>query len=188
MLRRFVGFLLLALFVASAAGVVHDGGWGWWLALAVQLWFYLLAILGALLDRAGRKVPRLLWIPYYFCLSNLAAVLAVLTLAGGTRFEMWEPASDRGSRSGTLGEGRSHERVRRLVHAAARMAFPHVDPGRRAVIIGYHSIHPSAPYASATPAEFEQHLDWLQAHCKLVALDQSRPSRGGPSSGCLDLR
>ena len=98
-LRRFVGFLLLALFVASAAGVVHDGGWGWWLALAVQLWFYLLAILGALLDRAGRKVPRLLWIPYYFCLSNLAAALAVLTLAGGTRFEMWEPASDRGSRS-----------------------------------------------------------------------------------------
>ena len=63
---------------------------------------------------------------------------------------------------------------RRLVQAAARIAFPHVDPTRRAVIIGYHSIHPSAPYASATPAEFEQHLDWLQAHCSLVALDRIR--------------
>jgi hypothetical protein len=48
----------------------------------------LLAILGALLT-ARRKVPRLLWIPYYFCPSNLAAAPAVLTLAGGTRFEMW---------------------------------------------------------------------------------------------------
>ena len=95
-LRRFVGFLLLAVLVASAAGVAYDGGWGWWLALALQLWFYVLAILGALLDGAHRKVPRLLWIPYYFCLSNLAAALAVLTLVGGTRFEMWEPESERG--------------------------------------------------------------------------------------------
>ncbi len=98
-LRRFVGFLLLALLVASAAGVAYDGGWIWRLALALQLWFYVLAILGAVLDRAGRKVPRVLWIPYYFCLSNLAAALAVLTLVRGTRFEMWEPASDRGSGS-----------------------------------------------------------------------------------------
>ncbi len=63
---------------------------------------------------------------------------------------------------------------RRIAAAAARMTFPHVDPMHRAVILGYHSVHRSAPYASATPAEFEHHLDWLQSHCDLVALDRVR--------------
>ncbi len=96
-LRKFVGFLLLAALVASIAGVAYDGGWGWWFALAAQLCFYILASIGALLDHGGRKVLRPVWVPYYFCLSNLAAALAVLSLVVGTRFDMWEPASERGS-------------------------------------------------------------------------------------------
>jgi hypothetical protein len=35
------------------------------------------------------------WVPYYFCLSNLAAALAVCSLARGARYEVWEPALTR---------------------------------------------------------------------------------------------
>ena len=53
--------------------------------------------MGALLagTRWGRLKP--LWIPYFFCLANLAAALAVLSLLGGVRFERWEPVGARGS-------------------------------------------------------------------------------------------
>jgi hypothetical protein len=40
----------------------------------------------------GRSRP--LWIPYYFCLVNAAAGIAVLSLLGGVRFEKWEVARD----------------------------------------------------------------------------------------------
>jgi hypothetical protein len=64
----------------------------WWLVLAPQLTFYGLAVAGwAGRTRAwGRARP--LWIPYYFCLVNAAAAIAVLSLLGGLRFERWEPA------------------------------------------------------------------------------------------------
>lgn len=34
----------------------------------------------------------------------------------------------------------------------------------------YHSIHPSAPYASATPGLFAEHLAWLGQNCTVVPL------------------
>jgi cellulose synthase/poly-beta-1,6-N-acetylglucosamine synthase-like glycosyltransferase len=89
LLRRLVGFFLLALLAATAA-------LGWWLAVSLQLAFYALAAGGALLahTRWGRLKP--LWIPYFFCLANAAAALAVLSLLAGVRFERWEPVSVRG--------------------------------------------------------------------------------------------
>jgi cellulose synthase/poly-beta-1,6-N-acetylglucosamine synthase-like glycosyltransferase len=89
LLRRLVGFFLLALLAATAA-------LGWWLAVALQLAFYALAAAGALLahTRWGRFKP--LWIPYFFCLANAAAALAVLSLLAGVRFERWEPVAVRG--------------------------------------------------------------------------------------------
>lgn len=32
----------------------------------------------------------------------------------------------------------------------------------------YHSVHPSAGHASATPNLFRDHLEWLQTHCDIV--------------------
>ena len=94
-LRRFVAFFLLAALVSSA--VLAAGDPTWWIALAPQLAFYALALVGGLLagTRWGRLKP--LWIPYFFCLANLAAALAVLSLLGGVRFERWEPVGARGS-------------------------------------------------------------------------------------------
>jgi cellulose synthase/poly-beta-1,6-N-acetylglucosamine synthase-like glycosyltransferase len=94
LLRRLVAFMLAALLAASV--VLAAGDPAWWLLLAPQLAFYALAIAGALLagTRWGRAKP--LWIPYFFCLANLAAALAVLSLLGGVRFERWEPVEMRG--------------------------------------------------------------------------------------------
>ncbi len=38
----------------------------------------------------------------------------------------------------------------------------------RRVVFCYHSIHPSKPYASATPEAFALQLDWLSAACEIV--------------------
>jgi cellulose synthase/poly-beta-1,6-N-acetylglucosamine synthase-like glycosyltransferase len=93
-LRRFVGFFLIALLASSIALAPTDPIW--WLALGPQLAFYALAVAGGLLagTRWGRLKP--LWIPYFFCLANGAAALAVLSLLAGMRFERWEPVGMRG--------------------------------------------------------------------------------------------
>jgi cellulose synthase/poly-beta-1,6-N-acetylglucosamine synthase-like glycosyltransferase len=93
-LRRFVGFFLLALLASSVALAAADPAW--WVALGPQLAFYALAVAGGLLahTRWGRLKP--LWIPYFFCMANAAAGLAVLSLLAGVRFERWEPVGMRG--------------------------------------------------------------------------------------------
>jgi cellulose synthase/poly-beta-1,6-N-acetylglucosamine synthase-like glycosyltransferase len=94
LLRRFVGFFLLALLARSVALAAADPTW--WLLLGPQLVFYALATAGGLLaaTRWGRLKP--LWVPYFFCLANGAAALAVLSLLAGVRFERWEPVGMRG--------------------------------------------------------------------------------------------
>jgi cellulose synthase/poly-beta-1,6-N-acetylglucosamine synthase-like glycosyltransferase len=94
LLRRLVAFFMLALLGSSAALAAADPVW--WLALGPQLGFYGLAIAGGLLahSRWGRLKP--LWVPYFFCLANAAAALAVVSLLAGVRFEIWEPVAVRG--------------------------------------------------------------------------------------------
>ena len=46
------------------------------------------------------------------------------------------------------------------------------SPAKRVVVLCYHSVHPSKPFASASPADFGRHLDWLAAHCEVVPLDR----------------
>jgi cellulose synthase/poly-beta-1,6-N-acetylglucosamine synthase-like glycosyltransferase len=89
-LRRLVPFFLLAALAASIWLTASDAVW--WLLLGPQLAFYGLALIGW----AGRTRPwaraRPLWVPYYFCLVNAAAAVAVVSVLGGLRFERWNPA------------------------------------------------------------------------------------------------
>lgn len=93
LLRRFVAFFLVALLASSAVLAARSPAW--WLVLAPQLAFYALAAAGALLARTRWGRLRPLWIPYYFCLANGAAALAVLSLLAGVRFTTWEPVAAR---------------------------------------------------------------------------------------------
>jgi glycosyltransferase involved in cell wall biosynthesis len=98
-LRRFLPFFLAGLLASSIRLVIVDPSW--WASLGPQLAFYGLAGVGALMGgtRFGSMKP--LWIPYYFCLANLAAAVAVISLLRGVRFERWEPVRASG-RSGDL--------------------------------------------------------------------------------------
>ncbi len=89
-LRRFVPFFLVAALVSSVLLTVDDRRF--WLFLGPQLVFYALALLGWVAQRTGRAQSRLLWIPYFFCLANLAAAIAMVSLAVGTRYRKWEPS------------------------------------------------------------------------------------------------
>jgi cellulose synthase/poly-beta-1,6-N-acetylglucosamine synthase-like glycosyltransferase len=89
-LRRLVPLFLLGT-LASSARLVLAGRRAWWAALAPQVAWYALAALGAV----GRKRPwgrrRLLATPYYFCLANAAAAIAVISILRGRRYVVWQP-------------------------------------------------------------------------------------------------
>lgn len=59
--------------------------------------------------------------------------------------------------------------VKRGVSASLGRLFAG-EPGGRVAVLCYHSIHPSLPYASASPELFAEHLDWLTRSCDVVRL------------------
>ena len=89
-LRRFVPFFLLALLLSSLRLAATLGG-VWWLALGAQLGFYGLGVAGALLGNTRLGRAKVLTVPHFFCMGNLAASLAVLSILAGVKFEKWEP-------------------------------------------------------------------------------------------------
>jgi len=101
-LRR-LALLPLAL-IAVASVYLAPTHWFYSAAAAGQVLFYLLAVLGLLLRRtaAGRLKP--VYVPFYYCMANLAAGVALLQLLAGRRIELWQPqrhpvaAADAGAR------------------------------------------------------------------------------------------
>jgi len=76
-LRWISPFLLLALVAGNVAAVAVGSAnvWRWDLCLGLlvlQGLFYALAAVGVVLG--GRRLPRILCVPYYFCLTNAAAL------------------------------------------------------------------------------------------------------------------
>ncbi len=88
-LRRFVPFFLIAALLLNVALVFAAPQW--WLTLAPQVIFYGLAVAGWLGTARRWSRWKVVWVPYFFCLSNVAAALAVILLVRGIRFEKWEP-------------------------------------------------------------------------------------------------
>jgi cellulose synthase/poly-beta-1,6-N-acetylglucosamine synthase-like glycosyltransferase len=87
-LRYLVPYLLLLVLFTSAALAPHALFYA--LVLAGQLGFYAIALLSWALERAGRR-NRLLALPQYFVLANLASVIACYKFLRGERFARWEP-------------------------------------------------------------------------------------------------
>ena len=89
------GFLLTCL----ATSLVLAPGSGFYTAVAVaQVLFYGAAVAGLVLERAGLH-SRLLALPQYFLLANVAAVIALFKFARGERYARWEPIREGGVRS-----------------------------------------------------------------------------------------
>lgn len=63
-------------------------------------------------------------------------------------------------------------------------ALPPRPRGPRTVVLCYHSVHPTRPYASVRPAAFAQHLAWLAAECDVLPLErvlEPRPPGARPA-------
>ena len=87
-LRRLVPVLLPVLFVAS---VLLASRTFYLAVVCAQSAFYGTALVGFLLRRSAPGRWKLFSLPFYFCLANLAALLALGQLLGGRRVEHWRP-------------------------------------------------------------------------------------------------
>jgi len=87
-MRYLVPLFLLVALVSSAA--LAPGSRFFAVLCAGQAAFYAAALAGWLLERAGARV-RVLSLPHYFVLANLAAVIAFYKFARGERYARWEP-------------------------------------------------------------------------------------------------
>jgi cellulose synthase/poly-beta-1,6-N-acetylglucosamine synthase-like glycosyltransferase len=87
-MRYLVPLFLLLVLITSAALAPRSLFFA--ALFAGQAVFYAAALAGWLLERAGARV-RLLSLPHYFVLANLAAVIAFYKFARGERYARWEP-------------------------------------------------------------------------------------------------
>jgi glycosyltransferase involved in cell wall biosynthesis len=87
-MRYLVPFFLVAIFAASLVLAPHNLFFA--AALIAQVFFYLAALAGWLLESAGAR-SRLFALPQYFVLANLASLLAVYKFLRGERYARWEP-------------------------------------------------------------------------------------------------
>jgi cellulose synthase/poly-beta-1,6-N-acetylglucosamine synthase-like glycosyltransferase len=86
-MRYFVPFFLIAIFVASAT---LAGSMFYRILFTAQLACYASAALAWVLDLVGIR-SRLLAFPQYFVLANMASLLALYQFLRGERYAHWEP-------------------------------------------------------------------------------------------------
>lgn len=90
-LRYAVPVLLFALLISNillaGQSIVFS------IILAAQVFFYVLALTGWVLERIGVRL-KFLVIPLYFVLANLASVVAFFRFVRGERVSTWEPIRD----------------------------------------------------------------------------------------------
>jgi cellulose synthase/poly-beta-1,6-N-acetylglucosamine synthase-like glycosyltransferase len=89
-LRWLTGVPLVLLLVSTAA-LAHRAPFG--LLLAPQVAFWVLALVGYFLARAGLRPGRLFAVPFYVVLVAFAGVMGVIDACAGRRFRVWETAT-----------------------------------------------------------------------------------------------
>ena len=87
-MRYLVPFFLIALFAVSA--ILAPASFAYRLLFAVQLLGYGCALLAWLLEKVGIR-SRLLALPQYFVLANVASLIACYQFIRGERYARWEP-------------------------------------------------------------------------------------------------
>ena len=92
-LRYLVPAFLLLILAASA--LLAATSWLYAALFAAQVCFYVAAALPAALERVGVH-NRLLALPQYFVLANLASLLACYKFLSGERYARWEPIREGG--------------------------------------------------------------------------------------------
>jgi hypothetical protein len=86
-LRWFVGLMLLLNILATCALCGH---WFFKCVLVIYFSFFLAAVLGYIAQHLGMK-PKVLTVPYYFILVNLAATLGIIDFIRKKQAITWKP-------------------------------------------------------------------------------------------------
>jgi cellulose synthase/poly-beta-1,6-N-acetylglucosamine synthase-like glycosyltransferase len=89
-IRWFSLGILGILLIANLLIVALSGHGFYLLSLAGLAFSVTLALIGAYLDVKGRTIPKLIYLPYYYYLVNLAAVLGIIDELKGIRHTIWE--------------------------------------------------------------------------------------------------
>jgi peptidoglycan/xylan/chitin deacetylase (PgdA/CDA1 family) len=76
-----------------------------------------------------------------------------------------------------------NERLKRTLEAALAWSIPPREQSRRVVVLCYHSIHPHKAIRSVTPSIFEQQIEWLEEHCRIVPFASISGEVRVPSGG-----
>ena len=88
-LRRLVPFILLILLMSS---FLLNSTSNFYFGITVaQVLFYALAASGFLLRNNSLGRLKFLYIPFFYCLANAAALVAIVKLLSGKRVELWQP-------------------------------------------------------------------------------------------------
>lgn len=88
-LRRLLPLVLLSLLVCSL--LLANSGGLYIAASAAQILFYGLAGLGYFTRRSQLGRSRAIYIPFYYCMANAAALVALSKFLYGERIELWQP-------------------------------------------------------------------------------------------------
>jgi cellulose synthase/poly-beta-1,6-N-acetylglucosamine synthase-like glycosyltransferase len=88
-LRRIIVYPLILLFVVNP--FLWQAGFFYQLAMIGQLVFYSLGLLGWILDGSRRGRKKIFTMPYFFCLVNLAVLVATINIMRGQQIKRWEP-------------------------------------------------------------------------------------------------
>lgn len=91
-MRYFVPFFLLGTLTASGALAVESPAFRW--IFAAQILGYLAALVAWLLESVGVH-QRVLALPQYFVLANVASVIALYKFLRGERYARWEPIREK---------------------------------------------------------------------------------------------
>ena len=86
LLRWFASVFLFTMFVSS---LLLWQFWFYRLATILQLSFYVLAV-AAWAIGSRRSAAKLLYLPYYFCLVNLASLIGIVKFLGGSLSPTWQ--------------------------------------------------------------------------------------------------
>ncbi|MEQ1758997.1 MAG: glycosyltransferase [Vicinamibacterales bacterium] len=73
------------------------------LAAVAQTFFYALAVAGLLLRRTALGKSKAVYVPFFYCMANVASAIALFELVRGTRIELWQP--QRQPDAGTAADG-----------------------------------------------------------------------------------
>ena len=80
-----LAFILNAIIALNTKEVLYE------ILFALQLLFYLLALLGWVLERKQLRI-KILFVPFYFCMMNYAVLAGIRRYFSGSQGAAWEKA------------------------------------------------------------------------------------------------